>query len=399
MGLLDFFKPKKKAATETYVYAPTYSGDRTDTTSYSSGFTNVYKCDLILQAIHAKQGEFMKIKPRHITMRDGVECVDETSSVTKVLRRPNPYMTAADFFSKIVFLHEVNKNCYIYPEYYLTNAGKKVFTGLYPLNPQQVDYLVDNGGRYFIAFTFRSGYKCTIPIEDIIHWRKDYDGNDYFGGNSYSNGDLLAHINEYDSLCKSISKAVGASCQVNGLVRVNTYLDDEKIEKQRVEFENKLTKNESGILFTDLKTDYVPMQRDVKLVDAETLKFFNDNILRATGTPAEILSGNYTKQVKESWYERTLEPDLRSLAQAMEKVFFSDREESFGNKIILYPQQIVFMSMENKISALQVGLPAGIFTRDEARELLGYPPLPNGLGQEIPQGYNNTITATGGCEE
>ena len=49
------------------------------------------------------------------------------------------------------------------------------------------------------------------------------------------------------------------------------------------------------------------------------------------------------------------------------------------------------MSMENKISALQTGLPAGIFTRNEARELLGYPPIEN--GEEIPQGYNNIINA------
>ena len=47
--------------------------------------------------------------------------------------------------------------------------------------------------------------------------------------------------------------------------------------------------------------------------------------------------------------------------------------------------------MENKIEALKTGLPAGIFTKDEARELLGYPPLPNGQGQVVPQGYNNLL--------
>ena len=58
---------------------------------------------------------------------------------------------------------------------------------------------------------------------------------------------------------------------------------------------------------------------------------------------------------------------------------------------MLYPKDISFMSMENKISALQTGLPAVIFTRNEARELLGYPPIEN--GDEIPQVYNNIINA------
>lgn len=388
MGFFDFLKSNNKQTEKQLVLAPTFSGTPTD---YHNTYTSICACDLVMQAIHAKQGEFQKIKPQHIVLKDGIEVSDTTSSIAKVLKRPNPYMTQADFFAKIVFLREINKNCYIYPEYVLSNSGKKIYTGLYPLNPQEVQYIVDNSNRYYIKLIFRNGYNCTLPVEDVIHWRKDYDGNDYFGGSQYGDQDLLKSINEYDRLLSSISKAVSASCQVNGLMKVNTYLGDQELEEKRIEFENKLNNNESGIMFMDLKSDYINLPRDVKLVDGETLNFFYDNILRHSGTPKEILSGKYDKATKESWYERTLEPDLRSLAQAMEKVFFSGREESFGNKIKLYPAAITFMSMENKISALSFGLPAGLFTRDEARELLGYPPLPNGIGQQIPQGYNTII--------
>ena len=77
----------------------------------------------------------------------------------------------------------------------------------------------------------------------------------------------------------------------------------------------------------------------------------------------------------------------------MTQTFFSEREESFGNKIVLYPNDIQFMSMNEKIAALQAGLPAGIFTRNEAREMLGFPPIEN--GDEIPQGYNYTVESGG----
>lgn len=341
-----------------------------------------------------------KIKPRHIVRnREGLEEINETSSIAKVFRRPNPYMTWADFISKIVFLREVNENCYIYPEYTMNN-GSKVFTGLYPLKPTEVNYLIDTAGKYFIKFTFANGYTNTLPVDEVIHWRKNYDRDDYFGGgNIAAKKDLYNSVNDFNNLHKSIAKAVNVSCQINGIMKLNSYLDDEKIEADRQDFVSKLHNNESGILFTDLKAEYVPLPHDVKLVEASTLDFFYENILRSTGTPKEILSGNYTKQIKESWYERCIEPDLTSLAQAMEKVLFTDREISFNNKIVLYPAAITFMSMENKISALQIGLPAGIFTRDEARELLGYPPLANGAGKEIPQGYNNIINTTGGSAE
>ena len=151
--------------------------------------------------------------------------------------------------------------------------------------------------------------------------------------------------------------------------------------------------NESGILFTDKKFTYSHIPRDIKLVDAETLKFFYEAILRANGTPLCILNGDYTKAQKEAYFEHALEGDIKSLGQAMSKCLFSDREASYGNEIVLYPNDIAFMSMENRIAALQVGLPAGIFTKNEAREMLGYPPIEG--GDVMPRGYNEIDTQGG----
>lgn len=238
---------------------------------------------------------------------------------------------------------------------------------------------------------FANGYEVTLPNDDIIHWRKDYGVNDYFGGGMFGGDDnsgLMTMLKRYDQLTQSIAKALEISCAINGMVKYNTYHGDDKLEAEREKFETSLKNNESGILFTDLSTEYTEIKRDVKLVDGETLKFFYETILRANGTSLAILNGDYTKAQKEAYYEHALEADIKSLGQAFSKTLFTDTEISFGNEIVFYPNDISFMSMENKISALQTGLPAGIFTKDEARELLGYPPLPDGQGNVIPQGYN-----------
>lgn len=251
--------------------------------------------------------------------------------------------------------------------------------------------MTDDKDDLFIRFRFANGYEATFPAADIIHWRKDFGVNDYFGGGMFGGDDnagLMTMLKRYDQLTQSIAKALEISCSINGLVKYNTYHGDDKLEAEREKFEKALMKNESGILFTDLSTEYTNIPRDVKLVDGETLKFFYDTILRANGTSLAILNGDYTKQQKEAYYEHALEADIKSLGQALSFVLFTDREASFGNEIVLYPNDISFMSMENKIAALQTGLPAGIFMKDEARELLGYPPLPDGQGQVVPQGYN-----------
>lgn len=390
MGLLDFLK-KRTPPPSGYKYAPTMTGG---TPFYSSFGDNIYASDIVVQSIRCKANEFKKLQPRHIVTRDGMQSVELTSSIAKCLRRPNEYMTTADFLEKITILLELNKNVFIYPQYYITKGNEKYYTGLYPLKPSTVEYLVDAGGRYFLRFGFENGYTAVLPASDVIHWRKDYGVNDYFGGGMCGGDDnrgLLKALKEYDRLLQSISKAVACSCQINGLVKYNSYLDDDKVETQRQEFEKRIQNNESGILFTDLKTEYTHFQRDVKLVDAETLKFYYDTILRANGTSLAILNGDYTKSQKEAYYEHALEGDIKSLGQAFSRCVFSDRQESFGNEIVFYPNNIVFMSMENRIEALKAGLPAGIFMKDEARELLGYPPLPNGQGQVVAQGYNSLL--------
>ena len=395
MASLDFFKKKKPEHNPTqsprYIYAPTMSGGVPFYTAFGD---NLYASDIVVQSIRCKANEFKKLDPRHIRTIDGKQTVITDSSIARILRRPNEYMTTADFLEKITILLELNKNVYIYPAYYMTKGGEKYYTGLYPLKPDNVTYLVDSSGEYFIKLHFVNGYETILPREDIIHWRKDYGVNDYFGGSLSGGNDdrgLLRAVREYDKLCQSIAKAVECSCKINGIVRYNTYMSDEKQEAERIAFEERLAQNESGILFSDLKTEYTHLPRDVKIVDAETLKFYYDTILRASGTSLAILNGDYTKTQKEAYYEHALEADIKALGQAVSKCLFSDREASFGNEVMFYPNQIVFMSMENKIAALQAGLPAGLFMKDEARELLGYAPLPNGQGQVIAQGYNSLL--------
>lgn len=389
MGLLDFFR--KKESNKGLAYAPTMTGYNPFYVPFGD---NIYASDIIVQSIRCKANEIKKLDPRHITLIDGVKSVVTDSDVARILKRPNEYMTTADFLEKITVLLELNKNVFIYPMYYMSNAGKKVYTGLYPLKPSSVEYLTNDRGALFIHFRFNNGFETTLPANDIIHWRKDFGVDDYFGGGMLGGNDdigLLKILKQYDKLTQSIAKALEVSCKINGLVKYNTYHGDEQLENSRAKFEEDLKNNESGILFTDLSTEYTNIPRDTKIVDSQTLEFFYQSVLRNNGTSLAILNGDYSKAQKEAYYEHALEADIKSLGQAMSKVLFTDRETAFGNEVVLYPNDINFMSMENKIAALQTGLPAGIFTKDEARELLGYPPLPDGQGQVIPQGYNSLL--------
>lgn len=361
---------------------------------YTSFGESIYASDIIVQSIRCKANEFKKLNPRHIRTTESGQITVADSDIAQILRRPNEYMTTGDFLEKITILLELNKNVFIYPSYYMTKGGERFYTGLYPLKPSNVEYLTNDKGDLFLNLRFNNGYETTLPSDSVIHWKKDYGVDDYFGGGMFGGNDdegLLTMLQRYDQLTQSIAKAIECSCQINGIVSYNSYIDDDNLKAEREKFNEDVQSDKSGVLFLDEKLKYTDLKRDVKLVDAETLKFFYDTILRANGTPLAILNGDYTKSQKEAYYEHALEADIKNLGQSMSRILFSKRQASFGNEIVLYPNEIQFMSMENKISALQTGLPAGIFTKDEARELLGYPPLPNGAGQVVPQGYNNLL--------
>ena len=397
MGLLDIFKKKQNDTSYTNIIpingGNAFSLDSVNKESYAS--------DIVVQAIRCKANEFKKLLPKHI--RETAEKREVIhDNIQWLLENPNEYMTATDFLEKITILLELNKNVYIFPSYHYDTKGNKIFDALYPLMPQSVTIVKDSIGKIFYKFFFQNGYSCVLPCTDIIHWRKDYGVQEYYGGNGMQDAkNVEGAISYYDSLCKSVAKALNSSYQINGILKVNTMLSTDKMDEERQNFVARLQNNESGIMVTDFKTEYVPMNKDVKLIDADTIKFMYENVLRATGCSLAILKGDYTKTQKEAYYEHALEGDIKALGEAFTKVLFTTREKQTGNKILMYPKDINFMTMDEKIRMVQVAMPAGALTKDEFRELFGFAPLPNGEGDKIAQGYNTLIDMnnSGNAEE
>lgn len=169
MGFFDFLKKKEKQSGLTH--APTMSGGLP---FFSPFGESVYASDIVVQSIRCKANEFKKLDPRHIRTTDGKQLAVTDSSIARVLKRPNPFMTTADFLEKITILLELNKNVFIYPTFYLTKGGERYYTGLYPLKPSAVEYLQNESGVLFIHLQFANGYEVTLPADSVIHWRKDY---------------------------------------------------------------------------------------------------------------------------------------------------------------------------------------------------------------------------------
>ena len=182
-------------------------------------------------------------------------------------------------------------------------------------------------------------------------------------------------------LLHGIAKAMKASYAINGVVKYNSLMDGGKIDAALADFEKKLRASESGFLPIDLKMDFTPIQKTAQIVDDATLKFIDEKILRNFGVPLPILTGDFTKEQYEAFYQKTLEPFIILSSQAFTKKLFTERERAFGNKIELYPKDLIFLSMSQTLEMINILAPTGALYENEKRVALGLKPLPELAGK------------------
>ena len=350
---------------------------------FSQFGSNIYASDVVQQALKCIVDEMKKLNPTHVRMK-GSDPVPTRSTVQDVLDNPNPLMTTSEFLEKTIWLLLMNYNVFIIPIYRkwtdeTTGAERRYYEALYPIQPTQVDFIEDAGGRLFVHFWFWNGYDTTIPYDDVIHIRYNYSVNQYMGGNFAGQPDhqpLLKTLELNETLLQGIAKSMNASYAVNGVLKYNTYIDDGKAEQALREFEQKLANSQSGILPLDLKAEFTPLEKRAQIIDENTLKFVDEKILRNWGVPLPILTGDYTKGQYEAFYQKTLEPLVVAISQAFTKKLFTAREKAFGNRVELYPKELIFMTVTQTLEMINILSPTGGLFENEKRVALGLRPLP-----------------------
>lgn len=384
---MEWFDKLFRRPPKTRKFAPTMDGFAP---LYSQFGTNIYASDVVQQALKCIVDEIKKLNPTHIRYI-GNDPTPVKSTVQDVLDEPNPLMTTSEFLEKITWLLLLNYNAFIIPIYRTwtdaeTGAERRYYEALYPIKPTQVDFIEDGAGRLFVTFWFMNGYSTTIPYDDVIHIRYNYSVNQFMGGNEMGQPDhkaLLSTLQLNEDLLQGVAKAMKSSYAVNGIVKYNTLMDDGRMEAALRELEGKLQRSESGFLPIDLKAEFTPLEHKTALVDKPTLEFIDSKILRNWGVPLPILTGDFTKEQYEAFYQKSLEPLALAISQAFTKKLFTSREKAFGSRVELYPKDLIFMTVGQTLEMINILSPTGALFENEKRVALGLRPLPELEGQRL----------------
>lgn len=373
-----FKKPERK---NTYNLSDILSGV---TPIYMTDFgENIYASDVVQQAIYSIITELKKLDPVHIR-KMGEDVMPVEGNVQNVLDAPNPLMTTSDFIEKVAWTLLLNYNAFIYP---IWNGNTLV--ALYPLQPSLVEFDTDfaGTGKTWVRFTFPNGYVGDLPYENIIHLRYRFSVSEFMGGNAQGQPDfspLLETLKLNDTLLKGLAKSLNLQMSINGVIKIKTMQNyDEQIKKVK-EFEQKLQSSESGLLATDVSNEYIPITKQVNLLDEKVLEFIDKKILRTFGVSIPIVNGDYTKEQYEAFYQKTLEPIVKSLGQAFTKGIFSKHAaQGFKNEIAFYVKELVFMNTSQKLElATRLG-ERGSCYENEYRSWFGLRPIPELTGKRM----------------
>ena len=373
MGIIDRLKAFGRRGEKRLIYPETLSG----AWPVFSQFGQVlYKDETIQACINVIAGEMKKLSPHHVRGTGQTYSIIE-DSYDWVLQHPNSRMTTADFIEYVVWQLYLNFNAFIIP--YYDEAGR--LTMLYPLPQGSYSIMTGADGIDYLTCEFNGVQQPMVFIYDrVIHLRKQYSVNEWMGGNEQGNPDIagLTAVSRLNlSILNGVKNSIEMSQQLRGFFMSTTHMKEETLAASKKQLQELWQADGSVFGILGQGFEYKELKRDVKIVDAETLKFLDKKILRAFGISEAMLSGDYTKAQYEAFYQSTIEPLVVSFGQAFTKALFSDREKQVGNRVRFFENFLEFMTTSEKLDFARLAVDQGVLFANEFRSMFGLKPLPD----------------------
>jgi HK97 family phage portal protein len=333
---------------------------------------DLYDSDIVRTCIDAIARNAAKLKPKHIRRING-EIVKTQSLLERLLQvRPNEYMNTYDFLYKVVSQLYSNNNAFIYIQ-----SDMGTITGLYPINFSSIEP-VEYQGELYCRFTFKTGFRMTVPYTDLIHIRRHFNRDDIFGEDGRK--PFKTTLNLIQTINQGLVNAIKSSARLRGWLKFTQTLRPEDIKAQRDQFVKDYLSidNDGGIGAIDAKAEFTPANMDAKMADDKQMGIVRENVYRYFGVNEKIIQSTYNEDEWGAFYESVIEPIAIQLSLEFTAKCFTGRELGFGNEIIFEANRLQYASAKTKTTLIKELLPMELLSINDALEILNMPPIEGG---------------------
>ena len=300
--------------------------------------------------------------------------------------RPNPYMSASDFWKCVELQINIYGNSYVAIDF---NSNGKI-KGLYPLDSSNMKIYVDDVGllssdnKIWYIYTDNLGHRHKFMSDEILHFK----GLTLNGRAGLSVIDELKHLIENGkSSEKYINNFFKNGLQVKGLVQYVGDLNPQAEETFRTEFERMSSglKNAHRIAMLPIGYQFQPIGQ--KLVDAQFLENTQLTIRQIAsvfGVKMHQLNdldrathSNITEQQRE-FYIDTLQSILTMYEQELVYKLFLNSEILDGFYLKFNVDSILRADIKTRYESYTNAIQNGFKTINDVRELEEDEPLEGG---------------------
>lgn len=341
-------------------------------TSFSSFTGDAYSNDIYRSAVDAIARHVAKLSGKHVI--DNAKSEDRFSKLNRILKdRPNPYMSAYDFQYKIATQYFLYNNAFILIQ--KDNRGN--LSGLYPLSPTSVEYVVDGANELYTKCLFKDGNIVHFHIDEIAVLRRHFNSNELLGD---SNDAIMAALELAHTQNEGMREAIKNSAQIRGIVKYTQALSPSKLKEAKEEFMNNyLTMaNNGGVIPVDTSMEYQPLNVSDVQIDTSQVDAVKRKIYDYLGINESIVNGSYDEESWQAFFESIVEPFSIQLASELTEKIFSEREKAFANRIIYESSRLQYASNKSKTNVIKELLPLGVLTINQALDLLNLPRVQDG---------------------
>ncbi|WP_192977869.1 phage portal protein [Mammaliicoccus vitulinus] len=340
--------------------------------SFSQFTGDAYQNDIYRSAVDSIARHIAKLSGKHVI--NNSKQPDTNSKINRLLQdRPNPFMSGYDFLYKVATQYFLYNNAFILVQ----KDSRGNLSGLYPLSPTNVEYVVDANNEVYLKFLFSNGDKVILHMNEVAVLRRHFNSNELLGDD---NSAIMPALQLASTQNEGMNEAIKNSAQIRGIVKYTQALSPSKLKEAKDEFMNNYftMANNGGVIPVDTSMEYQPLNVSDVQIDTSQIEVVKKKIYDYLGINESIVNGTYTEDGWQAFFESIIEPFSIQLALELSDKVFSEREKAFNNRIIFESSKLQYASNKSKTNVIKELLPLGVLTVNQALDLLNLPNVEDG---------------------
>lgn len=329
----------------------------------------LYESELVRSAIDARSRHISKL---HVH----IEGSANPRLQSRMKNAPNDFQMWSQFLYRTNTILDMQNSVFFVP---MTDEyGRKI--GVYSIMPSMCE-VVQAQGEPWLRYTFTNGEKGAIPLKDARIMTKFQYRDEFFGERNDALSTTMELINMQN---QGIGEAVRNSNTFRFMAKVNNFAKSEDLAKERKRFNRENLQADSAgglLLFPNTYTDIKQISSTPYVVDAKQQEQISTNVFNYYGVNTKIIQNIASGDEWASFYEGAVEVFAIQFSEVLTAMFFTENEQSRGNRIYATANRLQYMSNQDKLNVSRDMADRGLMMIDEIREIWNLPPLPDGLGR------------------